>query len=89
MVDKMISLKNFNSGINTQTQIIYSLISLKYFQLMSNEATNTAQLFKEIYEEHMPQIEFESNNLMVYSFGHLSGYGAKYYGYLWAKVCKE
>ena len=34
----------------------------------------------------MPHMAFINDNHFYSSFGHLTGYGAKYYGYLWSKV---
>ena len=33
-----------------------------------------------------PVVAYCSDNHFYTSFGHLNGYGAKYYGYLWSKV---
>ena len=41
---------------------------------------------QELYTTMMPHMAFINDNHFYSSFGHLTGYGAKYYGYLWSKV---
>jgi thimet oligopeptidase len=41
---------------------------------------------KLIHTECRKNVEFFSENHYYAAFGHLTGYGAKYYGYLWSKV---
>src|SRR5690606_41867369 len=44
-------------------------------------------LMKMLHEETMSTIiPYSPENHFYASFGHLTGYGAKYYGYLWSKV---
>jgi thimet oligopeptidase len=39
-----------------------------------------------IHEQYSPNILFVPDNHFYASFGHLTDYAAKYYGYLWSKV---
>ena len=43
-------------------------------------------MIKDAYERIVDYEEFVPENHMYACFDHLTGYGAKYYGYLWSKV---
>lgn len=43
-------------------------------------------VLKKYNEKTMPFVAFDPENKMYCSFGHLIGYGPKYYGYLWARI---
>jgi Zn-dependent oligopeptidase len=86
LINKMVSLKNFNVGIATQQQIIYTLISLNFFSSSWNSSESLYNISRNLNEHHLPFFPYEPESHMFYSFGHLSGYGSKYYSYLWAKV---
>jgi len=83
-IDTIISLKHFDSGQFVQAQSFYSMLSLHYYKAGSNKDTNA--IFKNLYTKIRTHVQFEPKSHMQASFGHLMGYGAKYYGYLWSKV---
>jgi len=41
---------------------------------------------EQLHNQLITNILFDPANHFYTSFGHLTGYGAKYYGYLWSKV---
>jgi len=43
-------------------------------------------LYKKLYEACKKNIAYSPDDHMYVAFGHLTGYGAKYYGYMWSKV---
>lgn len=86
LFEKMIAAKNVNSGNNALQQVYYGILDFTLhdgFKLGRNETTTelVARLQNEI--TLYPYLE---GTHMHASFGHLNGYGASYYGYLWALV---
>jgi len=45
-----------------------------------------ALLYRKLYAECKKHTALSADDHMLYAFGHLTGYGAKYYGYMWSKV---
>ena len=84
LIEKMLKLKTFDGGYYVQRQGYFALLSLACF---NSKATNhTDALCEELYAATIRHISFYPETHMQASFGHLTGYGAKYYGYLWSKV---
>jgi len=86
LFDKMIATKNVNSGNNYLQQVYYGILDFTLhdgFDINGEETTTdvVARLQNEI--TLYPYLE---GTQMQASFGHLNGYGASYYGYLWALV---
>lgn len=84
MIDKIITLKKFDAGLFVQTQAYYARISLDLFGPGAHK--NPKEITQKLYETICKHMQYDKRNNMYASFGHLSGYGAKYYGYLWSKV---
>jgi thimet oligopeptidase len=84
LVKKKIALKKCNSGHHVLTQLLYSFIALEYFSEGSDKDTNV--ILEELSKKMIEYIRFEPKNHFQAAFGHLIGYGAKYYGYMWSKV---
>ena len=84
LIDKILALKTYNTGDFVCTQSCYALLSLACFG--TGKEKNPYEINKKLFNQLMPYREFDPKNHMHASFGHLTGYGAKYYGYLWSKV---
>lgn len=84
LIDTMISLKKFDSGAFLTRQGLLSLISLEYYKAGAKK--DTQAIYKELFEKYCTTIQYNPSGHMQASFGHLIGYGPKYYGYMWAKV---
>jgi thimet oligopeptidase len=85
MIDTLIELRNFGTGSFVTRQVCLSLLSLNCFG--PNPQKNPHELWCDIANDYSSGfVHFEPDAHMVASFGHLTGYGAKYYGYLWSKV---
>ena len=83
MIKKLIKLQKFDSGSLYLRQIGMGLYSLNLFKDASQDIQ---KLFKSFMEKTQPHIYFDDEIHTPASFGHLTGYACKYYGYLWSKV---
>jgi thimet oligopeptidase len=91
IIDTIIKLKNLTTGYYVTRQAYLSSIALSYFSLYPNSALKeTAKdphaIMKQLYTTMLPHMAYIEDNHFYASFGHLTGYGAKYYGYLWSKI---
>ncbi|MEE8469636.1 MAG: M3 family metallopeptidase [Planctomycetota bacterium] len=80
----MIAAKNLGSGLSTEGQVFLGLLDMTYHTDEDGELDTTA-VRREVYGETrlFPAID---NIFGQASFGHLVGYHAGYYGYLWSLV---
>jgi thimet oligopeptidase len=84
MIDNIITLKRYDSGAHVQSQIVYSLLSLYLYK--EGAGKDPYAILYGLLAQINPRIFYGPEYHMYASFGHLTGYGAKYYGYLWSKV---
>lgn len=84
MIENIIKLKTIGTGIFVQRQIWLSRLSLEFHRLKQYDALY--DVTKKIYSQTITSCDFDPENHMYASFGHLSMYNAKYYGYLWSRV---
>lgn len=82
LIDAMVAAKNLNSGIMTLRQIFFATLDLKYHS--PGFDGDSTRLVAELHDitgfPYTPGTHFQSG------FGHLFGYDAGYYGYLWSHV---
>lgn len=76
--------KTFDSGDFVQRQLFFTQMSLTFFGPGAHKDLNAIQ--KALWKTYRPFLAYPSNAHYEASMGHLTGYGAKYYGYLWARV---
>ena len=67
-----------------QRQLYFANLSLALFQAGAHKEPH--EISKKLCESIRTHTQFYSEDHDYASFGHLTGYGAKYYGYLWSKV---
>lgn len=84
LIDKIIALKRFGSGLFVTRQCFYALLSLECYKEGAHKKTD--EIVRDLAQTYMPYVRHESDTHVQASFGHLMGYGAKYYGYMWSKV---
>jgi thimet oligopeptidase len=82
MLEGMIAAKHLNSGIKTLRQIFYASLDMAYSDRGATK--NTTEILNDLHELcGFPNVE---DTHFQAGFGHLFGYDAAYYGYLWSKV---
>ncbi|MEE2912510.1 MAG: M3 family metallopeptidase, partial [Planctomycetota bacterium] len=84
LISGMIAARNLQSGMLAESQIFLGKIDQAYHTDRDGEV-DTTQVAYDIYDEsrlytHTPETWYQS------SFGHLTGYQAGYYGYMWSLV---
>jgi thimet oligopeptidase len=82
MLKGLVAAKHLNSGIRWLRQAFYASLDFAYHA--PGEKKDTTKLLEELYPitgfTNPPGTHFQVG------FGHLFGYDAAYYGYLWSKV---
>lgn len=84
VIDKILELKHFDPGYWVVRQGFFAQLALDYYK--DGDSKDIVGIFRTLYQKNLPHTAFDHENHMYASFGHLMGYGAKYYGYLWSKV---
>lgn len=71
------------SGDHEGTAVYMSQLSLNLYKEGSNK--NFQEIDREIYHRTPQVVAYDPEMHNLCAFGHLTGYGAKYYSYLWSK----
>jgi len=84
VIDKLLELKTFDSGNFVQRQVMLSIIALNYYKEGADK--DLYAILKDVHMSCRPHFMWSPENHFYASWGHLTGYAAKYYGYLWSRV---
>lgn len=84
LIEQRLNLLKFGQGLFVTRQLHYGMVSLEFFGPLKNE--QLAAIYKRTSEENNTNFAYDDETHGYCSFGHLVGYGAKYYGYLWSLV---
>jgi thimet oligopeptidase len=86
LYDRMIAAKNVGSGLGALTQIFYGIYDMTLHDKYDPTGKETTtDILKKVQKEVMLYPYMEETHFQA-AFGHLTGYAAGYYGYLWAEV---
>lgn len=85
LVDRMISARTANSGLNTLMQVYYGTLD---FQLNDNAPLDAKGIYElaGTLQNKITLYPWVEGTHFAGGFGHLNGYGSKYYGYQWSLV---
>lgn len=84
MIRNIISSKHLATGDNMLRQITLSLAALGYYLPKSQKSLGA--LWQDLHTTFRINTVADPENKGYCSFVHLTGYGPRYYGYLWSKV---
>ena len=86
LFDKMLAAKNVMSGRSTLYQIFLSTLDMTLHDGFDLNGDETIAEMRFKLDKKINLLEPMEGTHMETAFGHLNGYGAGYYGYLWSKV---
>ena len=84
LVEKMRNSSEFGKAMGTAQQMFYAALSFNCYS-RDPEGLDTTLLVKELQAKYSP-LPFVRGSHMQASFGHLNGYSAIYYTYMWSQV---
>lgn len=86
LLDRMRTSRNLGSGLHWLRQIYFARLDLAYHGAEDRfrSETDSDEIAKQLHE--ITCFSFPSDTHFQAGFGHLFGYDAGYYGYLWSKV---
>lgn len=84
LVKQMRRASEFGKGLGVRTQMVYAKLSLSIYDRPPADV-NTDTFVKTLMEKYRP-FPFVAGTHFQTSFGHLDGYSAIYYTYMWSLV---
>jgi len=82
LIQKILDSRQFDIGYWVQRQLLLARYSLELYK----HVRDPQELWRELDEKYRAAFMYEPRAHFFASFGHLTDYGAKYYGYLWSQV---
>jgi len=82
LLDKLVASRKANAGSFNLRQIILGTFDQR---IHTRGSADTAKIFAETYSEILGVDTIPQTNMSA-SFGHMCGYDAQYYGYMWSEV---
>jgi thimet oligopeptidase len=89
LFNKMVAARNVGAGLAASQQIFYGMLDMTLHDRFDPTADiSTTAIVKDL-QNNVTLYPYLEGTSMQAAFGHLYGYGAGYYGYLWSKVYAE
>jgi thimet oligopeptidase len=85
LFEKMIAARNADSGLHIAQQLFYGTLDMTFHDRYDPTTTGTTEVVRRVQGEVSPYPYLEGTHMET-SFGHLNGYAAGYYSYLWSRV---
>ncbi|MAE76659.1 MAG: peptidase M3 [Planctomycetes bacterium] len=87
LVERMRSAEEYGKGLQTLTQMFFARVSLGLYESDPANIDPMARMI-ELKQELLP-FPHEDDTCFLASFGHLNGYSAMYYTYMWSLVISK
>jgi len=87
LVGRMKNAADYGKGLQARGQMFYAMLSLTYYE-SDPKGLNTTERMIELKSSIMPSPHVEGTHMQA-SFGHLHGYSAMYYTYMWSLVISK
>jgi len=84
LIKKMNASRNFGKALWTRHQMFYAAVSLNFYN-QNPDQLDLTQTMKELQNTYSPY-QYVDDTYFHNSFGHLYGYSAVYYTYMWSLV---
>ena len=84
LVDKMRAARNFGKGTHIRNQMFYAALSLDYYSTPPEQLDLDETLIR-LQRRYSP-FDYIDDTHFYANFGHLYGYSARYYTYMWSLV---
>lgn len=82
----MLAAKNVGSGLDANAQVFLGTYDLTLHDKYDpNSTETTTDVVRKVKNDVMLYPYVEDTHFQA-AFGHLTGYGSSYYGYMWSKV---
>ena len=85
LVAKLRGAEEYGKGLHVGTQMYYAMLSLTYYDTDPAEGLDLTETMVEL-KERMTPVPYEPGTHFHAAFGHLHGYSAIYYTYMWSLV---
>ena len=87
LVERMKRAEDYGKGLQARGQMYYALLSLDYYS-SDPKGLDTTERMIELKSRIMPSPHVADTHMQA-SFGHLHGYSAMYYTYMWSLVISK
>jgi thimet oligopeptidase len=84
LIAAILKSRTYDSGFYVDRQLYLAQLALKLFN--NGPTVDVDATLKQVFNEYLYRIQFDAQDHLYASFGHLTGYGSRYYGYMWSKV---
>jgi len=84
LVNQMDRAKDYGQGLGVRRQMVYAKLSLSIYDRDPSQV-NVDQIAQDLVKQYQP-FPFVPNTHFQCAFGHLDGYSAVYYTYMWSLV---
>lgn len=84
LIAQILKARTFDSGVNVTRQLFIANLAMDYFN--NGPKIDPVEILMQARTKITPYVISDPRDHFYASFGHLTGYGARYYGYMWSKV---